>query len=93
MTISKTARIVTLATIVFAALAAPAFAKVYNVVFAGEVVPVNCDESPEGHTLTWVNQNCTCAMVAPAGTGTIAEQRDGAMKLVAARQFVPAGRV
>jgi len=53
------------------AQASPALAKVYNVVFAGKPVPVDCPESPEGHNLTWVNQNCTAVRMAPAGTTTL----------------------
>lgn len=51
--------------------AAPAFAKVYNVVFAGKPVPVDCPESPEGHTLSWVSQTCTAVRIAPIGTTTL----------------------
>lgn len=51
--------------------AGPALAKVYNVVFAGTVVPVDCPESPLGHTMTWVNQNCTAVRMAPTGTATL----------------------
>ncbi|MBW3098339.1 hypothetical protein [Pseudohoeflea coraliihabitans] len=40
-------------------LSTPASAKIYNVQFAGKVVQVDCPEDPAGHTLTWVNQNCT----------------------------------
>jgi hypothetical protein len=43
--------------------ATPALAKTYNVVFAGKVVEVDCPENPEGHNLTWVNQNCTAVRV------------------------------
>lgn len=47
------------------AVATPAMAKTYKVVFAGKVVEVDCPESPDGHNLTWVNQNCTSIRVGP----------------------------
>jgi hypothetical protein len=65
------------ATLIGASLAGPAAAKVYNVVFAGKVVPVDCPESPEGHNMTWVSQNCTAVRVAPAGSETMGVSRTG----------------
>lgn len=57
----------------------PAMAQVYNVVFAGKIVPVDCPESPEGHTMTWVSQNCTAVRVAPFNTSTLDAARDGTL--------------
>ena len=40
-------------------LVGTAYAKEYPIVFAGKTIVVDCPSSPEGQTLTWVNQNCT----------------------------------
>ena len=50
--------------------AAPAEAKIYNVVFAGKTIQVDCPSSPEGQTMTWVNQNCTALSVGTPGGAT-----------------------
>ncbi len=60
---------IALGAVVAAAMATPAWAAIYRVNFAGKVVEVDCPESPAGHSLTWVNQNCTAVMVSPGGTG------------------------
>jgi hypothetical protein len=39
--------------------AVTAEARIYNIVIGGKATPFDCPESPQGHTLTWVNQNCT----------------------------------
>ena len=39
--------------------AVTAEARIYNIVIGGKATPFDCPASPRGHTLTWVNQNCT----------------------------------
>jgi hypothetical protein len=62
-------------------MAGPAAAKVYNVVFAGTIVPVDCPESPLGHTMTWVNQNCTAVRMAPTGTPTLDAKKSDRLEM------------
>ncbi|MCI5077093.1 hypothetical protein [Oricola sp.] len=57
----------TVAAMTVGAATAPAFAKVYTVVFAGKPTDVDCPESPEGHNMSWVSRNCTAVRVAPGG--------------------------
>jgi hypothetical protein len=56
-----------LAAAALAVSAAPAYAKVYNIVIGGVATPFDCPSSPLGETLTWVNQNCKQVTRAASG--------------------------
>ena len=73
-TIHRIAAVLAIA-IVTVSSVSPTMAKVYRVNFAGKVVEVDCPESPEGHNLTWVNQNCTAVRVSPGGLPSAASSR------------------
>ena len=65
---SRIIAIAAIATVSAVSASSSALAKVYSVVFAGKPTEVDCPESPEGHNLTWDNQNCTAVRV-QQGTG------------------------